>query len=130
MCTRIWTALAKLIRSQTTKNRIIDTLYFGSFGKATALKKDVDGDGNWGFFCYCPGPRSMFTLVENEQNMRSFSQSVSDISTYISWDVTNLIYYRFLKTSSCLLASKQLLMSVTVHQTLYRQSFRQSEMSW
>lgn len=34
---RIWTAMSKLIRSQANKGRIIDTLYFGSFGKSSVM---------------------------------------------------------------------------------------------
>lgn len=34
---RIWTAMTKLIRSQANKGRIIDTLYFGSFGKSSVM---------------------------------------------------------------------------------------------
>ena len=35
---RIWTAMTKLIRSQANKGRIIDTLYFGSFGKSSVMQ--------------------------------------------------------------------------------------------
>ena len=34
---KIWTAMSKLIRSQANKGRIIDTLYFGSFGKSSVM---------------------------------------------------------------------------------------------
>jgi len=31
MCMRIWSGFSKLLRSQCNKNRVIDTLFFGSF---------------------------------------------------------------------------------------------------
>lgn len=34
---KIWTASCKLIRSQCNKDRIIDSLFFGSFGKTSVL---------------------------------------------------------------------------------------------
>ena len=36
LCMRIWSGYSKFIRSQCNKDRVIDSLYFGSF-----LKKDV-----------------------------------------------------------------------------------------
>ena len=87
-CQRVWTAMAKLVRSQTSKNRVIDTLYFGSFGKSTAIQPEAGSDDAWAFYAYCPGPRSMFTLIENSQNLKSISQSVS--LSFLSLCVTTL----------------------------------------
>jgi len=67
-CAKIWTALGKLIRSQCNKGRIIDTLYFGSFAKETVARGRPD-DTN-GIYIYCPGPKSIFSLIENSDNMR------------------------------------------------------------
>ena len=64
-CVRVWTALGKLVRSQTTKGRIIDTLYFGSFAKAASINEKAETEDSWGHYIYCPGPKSMFILVEN-----------------------------------------------------------------
>ena len=36
LCMRIWSGYTKFLRSQCNKNRVIDSLYFGSF-----LKKEV-----------------------------------------------------------------------------------------
>ena len=71
---KIWTALSKLIRSQVNKGRIIDTLYFGSFGKTTVMKGDQQA-GNT--YSYCPGPRSVFDLQANSENVKTVSQSIS-----------------------------------------------------
>ena len=74
---KIWTALCKLIRSQSNKNRIIDSLYFGSFGKSSVLAADENAPKT---FSYCPGPRSVFNLVENVENLASVDQAVSSLS--------------------------------------------------
>ena len=71
---KIWTALSKLIRSQCNKGRIIDSLYFGSFGKTSAMRNDENAAKS---YTYCPGPRSVFTLKENEENIKVVSQEVS-----------------------------------------------------
>ena len=71
---RIWTALSKLIRSQCNKNRIIDSLYFGSFGKTSVCVGDSSAPNT---YSYCPGPRSVFKLIENAENIKQVSQSVS-----------------------------------------------------
>ena len=71
---KIWTALSKLIRSQCNKNRIIDSLYFGSFGKTLICTDDTNAPNT---YSYCPGPRSVFKLLENAENIKQVSQSVS-----------------------------------------------------
>jgi hypothetical protein len=72
---KIWTALSKLIRSQCNKGRIIDSLYFGSFGKTSAMRNDENAPKS---YTYCPGPRSVFNLKENEENIKVVSQEVVD----------------------------------------------------
>ena len=74
-CAKIWTALGKLIRSQCNKGRIIDSLYFGSFGKETVARGRQD-DPN-GHYIYCPGPKSIFTLIENSDNFAEIDPYVS-----------------------------------------------------
>lgn len=51
---------------------IVDTLYFGSFAKASFLKPNQVG------YVYCPGPRSTLKLVENEENISEVGQSLID----------------------------------------------------
>ena len=63
---RIWTALNKLIRSQCNKDRIIDSLYFGSFGKTQVVLNDAKAPKT---YSYCPGPKSLFRLTENAENI-------------------------------------------------------------
>ena len=64
---KIWTALSKLIRSQCNKGRVIDSLYFGSFGKTAVMSCDnANRNGVSNTYSYCPGPRAIFRLLENE----------------------------------------------------------------
>ena len=74
-CAKIWTALGKLIRSQCNKGRVIDSLYFGSFAKESIAKGAQDDAG--GHYVYCPGPKSIFDLIENSDNIKEISQNVS-----------------------------------------------------
>ena len=69
--------MTKLIRSQTCKGRIIDSLFFGSFAKASIVHSKSDSDESWSFFTYCPGPRSIFILQENSENVAQIAQGVS-----------------------------------------------------
>ncbi len=62
---KIWTALSKLVRSQCNKGRIIDSLYFGSFGKSSTISEDGSKT-----YTYCPGPKSLFKLIENAENVQ------------------------------------------------------------
>ena len=71
---KIWTALNKLIRSQCNKDRIIDSLFFGSFGKTQVVLEDPMASRT---YTYCPGPKSLFRLLENAENMGNVSQTVS-----------------------------------------------------
>lgn len=55
--------------------RVVDTLYFGTFGKASTLISDFNaGD----YFVYCPGPKAVLKLVENAENHADLCQSVLD----------------------------------------------------
>ena len=71
---KIWTALCKLIRSQSNKGRIIDSLYFGSFSKTSVMAGDENAPKT---YAYCPGPKSVFTLLESAENIKQVPQSVS-----------------------------------------------------
>lgn len=46
------------------KGRIVDTLYYGTFAKASSLSSE--GGSN---FVYCPGPKAILKLIENEDNV-------------------------------------------------------------
>ena len=73
LCMKMWTALNKLLRNQVSKGRVIDTLYFGSFAESRTVN---GGEAAEEHYVYCPGPRSIFTLVENSQNLKTIPQSV------------------------------------------------------
>jgi len=68
---RIWTAYGKFIRAQCNKARIIDTLCFGSFAKASTI--GVTGPEAENFYIYCPGPNSAYTVQENRDNVADIS---------------------------------------------------------
>jgi hypothetical protein len=55
---KVWTAMAKFIRSQCNKGKIVDSINFGTFAKANTLKPDV-ADGET-YYVYCTGPNSPF----------------------------------------------------------------------
>ena len=58
------------------KGRVIDSLYFGSFGKTAVMNGD-DYTMAKKTYTYCPGPRAIFNLLENAENIRSVNQDVS-----------------------------------------------------
>lgn len=43
----------------------MDTLYYGTFTKASL----VSGDASKSNFVYCPGPKAVMKLSENEDNL-------------------------------------------------------------
>jgi hypothetical protein len=51
------------------KNRIVDTLFFGTFAKASS----IHGDSQQSNFVYCPGPKAILKLIENEDNLMEIS---------------------------------------------------------
>lgn len=61
------------------KQRIVDTLYFGTFAKASAMNPSgaakEDQPTN---FVYCPGPKAILKLIENEDNIAEISQPLLD----------------------------------------------------
>lgn len=57
-----------------TDNRIVDSLYFGTFAKASA----VWPDNKQGYYVYCPGPKAILKLVENEENLADLPQQALD----------------------------------------------------
>jgi hypothetical protein len=75
---KVWTAMSKFIRSQCNKGKIVDTVNFGTFAKASSLKNEVaDGED---YYVYCTGPNSPFQLIENAQNVPDIPFSVSHFS--------------------------------------------------
>lgn len=70
---KIWTAMGKFIRSQCNKGRVIDSLNFGTFAKASTVKDAQDADS---YYVYCSGPNSPFELIKNNQNVTDIDQSV------------------------------------------------------
>ena len=76
---KVWSALCKFLRSQCNKGRIIDSLFFGTFAKASAISEGpTDGEleqADW--YVYCPGPKSIFKLVENRENVPDIPSAVS-----------------------------------------------------
>lgn len=54
--------------------KIVDTLYFGTFAKAATIVAD-QGKFN---FIYCPGPKAVLKIIENEENVADIVQSLLD----------------------------------------------------
>jgi len=81
LATKIWTAMGKMIRSQCNKGRIIDTLVFGTFTKQSTLRIFSDGqtssEATSANYIYCPGPKSIFSIMENSDNVKNIPQQVS-----------------------------------------------------
>jgi len=71
---KIWTASSKFIKSQCNKGRIVDTLLFGTFSRADAVDNAEGAD----YYVYCPGPKALFKLGENKENILDIRQSVLD----------------------------------------------------
>lgn len=71
---KIWAASNKFIKAQCNKGRIVDTLFFGTFTRADSLDSSAASD----FFVYCPGPKAIFKLIENKENIMDVDQNVLD----------------------------------------------------
>lgn len=52
----------------------MDTLYYGTFTKASTASAESDKSN----FVYCPGPKAVLKLVENEDNLADLSQQLLD----------------------------------------------------
>jgi len=74
---KVWSAMSKFLRSQCNKGRIVDSLYFGTFGKASTIQsRGGERDNDYGdtdydddHYFYCPGPKSIFNIAENRENV-------------------------------------------------------------
>ena len=71
---KVWNHLCKLIKNQIDADRIVDTLHFGSFTLASTLSGN-DAQKN---YVYCPGPKAILQLVENEDNVAEIPQTLLD----------------------------------------------------
>lgn len=54
------------------KGRIVDTGFYGSFAKASSISGDQTN------YIYCPGPKSILKLVENDDNLVDLPQHLLD----------------------------------------------------
>lgn len=54
------------------KGNIVDTLYFGTFTKASTIQGDA------GNFVYCPGPKAALKLIENVDSAIDIPQALLD----------------------------------------------------
>ncbi len=70
---KVWTASSKFIRSQCNKARIVDTLLFGTFARANTLDAAAAD-----YYVYCPGPKALFKLAENKENVSDIAQALLD----------------------------------------------------
>jgi hypothetical protein len=61
---KVWQNLCKMVQQAMDKNRIVDTLYFGTFARHSAAN-----DSQASNFVYCPGPKAILKLAENDDNM-------------------------------------------------------------
>jgi len=66
--------LWKHVKSQADNGNICDSLYYGSFAKAVT----VSGDSAKKNYVYCPGPKAILKLHENEENLADISQQLLD----------------------------------------------------
>ena len=123
---RIWTAVGKFIRSQCNKGRVIDTLNFGTFAKASTI--GVTGPDMENYYVYCSGPNSAFSTSENLQNVNDIPQGVSSaaqLSLIITSDVR-----RSLKINSSSSTLTLLQLSPAVRPTLSRTFLPPSRWTW
>jgi hypothetical protein len=74
-CMRIWSGFTKFIRSQCNKERIIDSLFFGTFYKKTA-----GGDMKNPYVFVTDGARNMFNDLKLIKNDENFSEVPPDVS--------------------------------------------------
>lgn len=67
---KIWHALCKYIKLHVDKDLVVDSLYFGTFLKSSLLAHDQQG------YAYCGGPKAIFKLIENRENVVEIVQSL------------------------------------------------------
>ena len=74
---RIWSGFTKFIRSQCNKERIIDSLFFGTFYKKSGGGVDVKNP----YVFVTDGSRNMFNDLKLIKNDENFSEVPNDVST-------------------------------------------------
>jgi hypothetical protein len=57
------------------EGRIVDSLYFGTFGKASSVWPETNKQS---YYVYCPGPKAVLKLNENEENLADLPQGILD----------------------------------------------------
>jgi len=70
----VWIAVGKFIRSQVNKDKIVDTMFFGTFAKASTVSESKDRKED--HYLYCPGPKAVFKLVENKDNVADIKENI------------------------------------------------------
>jgi len=67
--------MCKTLKAQMEVDaRVVDSLYFGSFTKAST----ICGEDNKNYYVYCPGPKAILKLMENEENYADLPQALLD----------------------------------------------------
>ena len=81
MCMRIWSGFSKFIKSQCNKDRVIDTLFFGSF---------YAGENEYVFVSEGKGQGAFgeFKLLTNSQNEHEIPINIQKSKDYISANLT------------------------------------------
>jgi hypothetical protein len=62
---KVWSQLSRAVANQMDRGSVVDTLYYGSFAKASTVKESPGLE----YYVYCPGPKAAFKLVENDENI-------------------------------------------------------------
>ena len=73
---RIWSGFTKFIRSQCNKDRIIDSLFFGTF-----YRKDSNSDTKNPYVFVTDSARNTFNDIKVNQNEENLQDVPSDILT-------------------------------------------------
>lgn len=60
---KVWSQLTRACATQMDRGLVVDTFYFGTFMKGSSVKESQQG------YVYCPGPKSAFKLIENDENI-------------------------------------------------------------
>ena len=63
---KLWQNMCKHIKSLVDQDYVVDTQFFGTFTKLQ------------GQYTYCPGPKAVFKLIENDANIAQIPQLILD----------------------------------------------------
>ena len=75
MCMRIWSGFTKFIRSQCNKERVIDSLFFGTF-----YKKDSQSETKNPYVFVTDSSRNAFNDMKVNQNEENLSEVPAEVS--------------------------------------------------